>query len=71
MSIAAWLALIVAIVGLFAFDLFFAHRGDDEISLKRAAGWSVWWMVVGRRVRAGRPGRCSAAPRPAPTGPAS
>jgi tellurite resistance protein TerC len=47
MSIAAWLALIVAIIGLFAFDLFFAHRGDDEISLRRAAGWSVWWMVVG------------------------
>jgi tellurite resistance protein TerC len=47
MSVAAWLALIVAIVCLFAFDLFFAHRGDDEISLRRAAGWSVWWMVVG------------------------
>ncbi len=47
MSVAAWLALIVAIIGLFAFDLFFAHRGDDDISLRRAAGWSVWWMVVG------------------------
>jgi len=46
-SLAGWAALIVAIVGLFAFDLFFAHRGQEEVSLKRAAGWSVWWMVVG------------------------
>jgi tellurite resistance protein TerC len=33
---------------LLAFDLFFAHRGDDShISLRRAAGWSALWMVVG------------------------
>jgi tellurite resistance protein TerC len=44
-SLAGWIALIVAVAGLFAFDLFFAHRG--EISLRRAAGWSVWWMAVG------------------------
>ena len=61
MSVAAWLALIVAIIGLFAFDLFFAHRGDDDISLRRAAGWSVLVDGRRRRVRAGRPGRCSAA----------
>ncbi len=34
-------------IGLLAFDLFFAHRGDTHISLRRAAGWSVLWMVVG------------------------
>ena len=34
-------------IGLLAFDLFFAHRGDSHISLRRAAGWSVLWMVVG------------------------
>ena len=32
---------------MFAFDLFFAHRGEDDVTLKRAAGWSVLWMVVG------------------------
>ena len=32
---------------MLAFDLFFAHRGDDEVSLRRAAGWSAIWMVVG------------------------
>ena len=46
-SLAGWAALIVAIVALLAFDLFFAHRGEDEVSLRRAAGWSVWWMAVG------------------------
>ena len=46
-SLAGWAALIAAIVGLLAFDLFFAHRGDDEVSLERAAGWSALWMVVG------------------------
>jgi tellurite resistance protein TerC len=46
-SIAGWAALIVAIVALFAFDLFFAHRGEDDVSLRRAVGWSAWWMVVG------------------------
>jgi tellurite resistance protein TerC len=46
-SFAGWAALIAAIIGLFAFDLFFAHRGDDEVSLRRATGWSVLWMVVG------------------------
>lgn len=45
MSVAAWAALLVAIAGLFAFDLFFAHRG--EVSLRRAATWTVWWMAVG------------------------
>ncbi|RKQ88005.1 tellurite resistance protein TerC [Solirubrobacter pauli] len=39
--------MIVAIVCLLAFDLFFAHRGESEVSLRRAAGWSAWWMVVG------------------------
>lgn len=46
-SLAGWAALLVAIVGLLAFDLFFAHRGESEVSLRRAAGWSVWWMAVG------------------------
>jgi tellurite resistance protein TerC len=35
------------VIGLLAFDLFFAHRGDAHISLARAAGWSAVWMVVG------------------------
>ena len=34
-------------IGLLAFDLFFAHRGDVHISLRRAAGWSALWMAVG------------------------
>ena len=46
-SFAGWAALIAAVIGLLAFDLFFAHRGDAHISLRRAAGWSVLWMVVG------------------------
>ena len=46
-SFAGWAALIAAVIGLLAFDLFFAHRGDVHISLRRAAGWSVLWMVVG------------------------
>jgi tellurite resistance protein TerC len=35
------------VIALLAFDLFFAHRGDDDVSLGRAAGWSAVWMVVG------------------------
>jgi tellurite resistance protein TerC len=35
------------VIGLLAFDLFFAHRGDVHISLRRAAGWSALWMAVG------------------------
>jgi tellurite resistance protein TerC len=35
------------VIGLLAFDLFSAHRGDAHISLARAAGWSAVWMVVG------------------------
>jgi len=35
------------VVALLAFDLVFAHRGDVHISLRRAAGWSALWMVVG------------------------
>jgi tellurite resistance protein TerC len=46
-SLAGWVALIAAVIGLLAFDLFFAHRGDDDVSLRRAAGWSAVWMVVG------------------------
>jgi tellurite resistance protein TerC len=46
-SLAGWAALVVAIIGLLAFDLFFAHRGESEVSLRRAAGWSALWMVVG------------------------
>jgi tellurite resistance protein TerC len=46
-SLVGWVALIAAVIGLLAFDLFFAHRGDSHISLRRAAGWSVLWMVVG------------------------
>jgi tellurite resistance protein TerC len=37
----------VAIAALLAFDLFFAHRGESEVSLRRAALWSAWWMAVG------------------------
>jgi tellurite resistance protein TerC len=46
-SLAGWAALIAAVIGLLAFDLFFAHRGDEHITLRRAAGWSALWMVVG------------------------
>jgi tellurite resistance protein TerC len=35
------------VIVLLAFDLFFAHRGDEHITLRRAAGWSVLWMAVG------------------------
>jgi tellurite resistance protein TerC len=35
------------VIGLLAFDLFFAHRGDAHITLGRAAGWSAVWMAVG------------------------
>jgi tellurite resistance protein TerC len=35
------------VIGLLAFDLFFAHRGEAHITLARAAGWSAVWMVVG------------------------
>src|SRR4051794_36444689 len=45
MSPYAWSALIAALVFLLVIDLFFAHRGAD--TLRRAAGWSALWMVVG------------------------
>jgi tellurite resistance protein TerC len=46
-SPAGWAALIAAVIALLAFDLFFAHRGDEDVSLGRAVGWSTVWMVVG------------------------
>jgi tellurite resistance protein TerC len=46
-SVFAWIALIGAVGALLAFDLFFAHRHADRISLREAAGWSVLWMAVG------------------------
>src|ERR1044072_1790457 len=46
-SLAGWAALIAAVIGLLAFDLFFAHRGDAPSALRRAAGWSALWMAVG------------------------
>ena len=49
MSIAAWLALIVAIVGLFAFDLFFAHAATTTSrSSARRAGASGGWSSASR-----------------------
>jgi hypothetical protein len=55
-SSAGWAALIVAIVALLAFDRFSAHRGEDDVSLRRAAGWSVWWAAVGVAFALAEPG---------------
>ena len=43
----AWLALILAVPILASIDLFFFGRGDREVSVKKAAAWSVGWITLG------------------------
>ena len=43
----AWIALIAAVPVLAAIDLFFFGRGDQQVSVKKAAIWSVGWIALG------------------------
>ena len=47
MSIWIWLAFCALVAALFAFDLVAFNRGGGEISLRRAAWWSIGWTVLG------------------------
>ncbi len=42
---AKWLFFAVLVVAALLVDLF-AHKGDKVISMKNAAGWSVFWVGV-------------------------
>jgi len=43
----AWVSFGVFVVVLFGVDLFLFGRGDSDISLRRAAFWSVGWTALG------------------------
>ncbi len=43
----AWFALILGVPVLAAVDLFFFGRGDQRVSVKKAAVWSVGWIALG------------------------
>ena len=40
-----WVFFLVVVIGLICFDLVL-HRDDHEISVKEAAGWSAFWIVI-------------------------
>jgi len=42
-----WLGFCALVAALFAFDLVLFNRGGGEISLRRAAWWSVGWTALG------------------------
>jgi tellurite resistance protein TerC len=42
-----WLGFCALVVALFAFDLALFNRGGGEISLRRAAWWSIGWTAFG------------------------
>ena len=47
MSVWIWPAFCTLVAALFAFDLIAFNRGGGEISLRRAAWWSIGWTVLG------------------------
>ncbi len=50
MSLTVWLVFGTFVVAMFAFDLALFNRGGGEISLRRAAIWSVGWTLLGALV---------------------
>jgi len=46
-SVWIWPAFCTLVAALFAFDLIAFNRGGGEISLRRAAWWSIGWTVLG------------------------
>ncbi len=47
MNVWTWLGFCALIAALFAFDLALFNRGGGEISLRRAAWWSIGWTAFG------------------------
>jgi tellurite resistance protein TerC len=45
-SLAAWVATVVAIVGLLALDLVLAQRRPRAVGFREAAAWSVFYVVL-------------------------
>ncbi|MGE0026654.1 MAG: TerC family protein [Thermoleophilia bacterium] len=43
----AWIALILGVPVLAAIDLFFFGRGDQRVSVRKAAVWSAGWIALG------------------------
>jgi tellurite resistance protein TerC len=41
-----WLVFCAAIVAMLALDLFLLHREAKEMTLRGAAGWTVFWVVL-------------------------
>lgn len=42
-----WLVFVGFVAVCFVVDLVLGHRGDREVTMKEAAGWSVVWAVLG------------------------
>ena len=47
MNVWIWLGFCTLVAALFAFDLALFNRGGGEISLRRAAWWSIGWTAFG------------------------
>jgi len=47
MNVWVWLGFCALVAALFAFDLALFNRGGGEISLRRAAWWSIGWTAFG------------------------
>ena len=45
-SVAVWLAFLVIIVALLAFDLGFANKGDHEIGIRRSLAFSALYIAI-------------------------
>ena len=41
-----FLAFNAFVLAMLALDLFVVHRDAHEVSLKEAAGWSVFWVML-------------------------
>ena len=47
MDFTAWAAFVVLILALLALDLGVFHRGEREMSVAAALGWSAFWIALG------------------------
>jgi tellurite resistance protein TerC len=52
-SIWMWVGFNAFVLGMLALDLFVFHRKAHEVSLREAAGWSVFWVALALTFNAG------------------
>ena len=45
-SIWMWVGFIAFVLAMLFLDLFVVHRKAHEVSMKEAAGWSLFWVAL-------------------------